>query len=123
MLYLLDANTLIGKSGLLPIERVAEFWEWLAAMGDRGLVKIPLEILEEIILPPPTRTDALVDWLKAHQDALLLREVVRENLVARVVEQGYGNDLTDIDVGKIGRDPFLIAYALVNVLERYVITQ
>ncbi len=90
-------------------------------MGDHGLVKVPLEIFEEI-KPSPTRTDELVDWLKAHRDELLLGEEVRKDLVARVVEEGYGNNLTDIDVEKIGRDPFLLAYALVNTHERCVIS-
>ena len=33
-------------------------------------------------------------------------------MVAHVTDQGYADDLTDDEVEKIGRDPFLIAYAL-----------
>ena len=65
MLYLLDANVPIDANrDYYPIERVPEFWEWLVEMGELGRVKIPIEIYEEIILPPPSRADVLVDWLK-----------------------------------------------------------
>ena len=123
MLYLLDANVLIDANrDYYPIERVPEFWDWLAAMGELGRVKIPHEIYEEIVLPPPSRPDILVDWLRNHRDTLLLDEQVRVDLVARVTEQGYADDLTDDEIEKIGRDPFLIAYALADVQNRCVIT-
>ena len=123
MLYLLDANVLIDANrDYYPIDRVPEFWDWLAAIGERGLVKIPLDIYEEIVNPPPERQDAVVDWLRANRDALLLDEEVRRDLVALVTEQGYGNGLTDVDIEKIGRDPFLIAYALADPADRSVIS-
>ena len=64
MLYLLDANVLIDANrDYYPIGRVPEFWDWLAAMGDLGRVKIPQETYEEIVLPRPrpNRPDALGD--------------------------------------------------------------
>ena len=93
-----------------------EFWDWLVAMGERGRVKIPLEIYEEIILPPPRpeQPDPLVDWLKKHKEALVLDEEVQENLVQDVTERGYADDLTEAEIVKIGRDPFLIAYTLAD---------
>ena len=98
--------------------------DWLVEMGELGRVKIPLEIYEEIVLPPPppSRPDVLVDWLTNHRDALLLEEQVQENLVGDVTERGYADDLTDDEIEKIGRDPFLIAYALVDVQNRFVVT-
>ena len=40
MINLLDANVLIDANrDYYPIERVPEFWEWLAAMGEQGLVR------------------------------------------------------------------------------------
>ena len=123
MLYLLDANVPIDANrDYYPIERVPEFWEWLVEMGELGRVKIPIEIYEEIILPPPSRADVLVDWLKNHRDALLLEEQVRVDLAAHVTERGYADDLTDDGIEKIGRDPFLIAYALADVQNRCVVT-
>ena len=62
MLCLLDANVLIDANrDYYPIERVPEFWDWLVEMGELGRVKIPLEIYEEIVFPPPSRADVLVD--------------------------------------------------------------
>ena len=43
-------------------------------------------------------------------------------LVQHVLVTGYGNDLTDVEIEEIGRDPFLIAYALANPSERIVVT-
>jgi hypothetical protein len=41
-----------------------------------------------------------------------LHETVDITLVQNVVNNGYAPDLTDVEVEAIGRDPFLIAYAL-----------
>ena len=124
VLYLLDANVLIDANrDYYPIERVPEFWDWLVEMGELGRVKIPQEIYEEIVLPPPSRPDVLVDWLTNHRDALLLEEQVREDLVGDVTERGYADDLTDDEIEKIGRDPFLVAYALADVQNRCVVTK
>ena len=49
-LYLLDANVLIDANrDYYPIERVPEFWDWLLEMGRNGSVKVPEEIVDEII--------------------------------------------------------------------------
>ncbi len=125
MLYLLDANVLIDANrDYYPIERVPEFWDWLKSMGELGHVKVPEEIYEEIVLPRPRPDNPhrLVDWLTEHQDVLRLDEPVSTGLVAYVTEQGYAADLTDDEIEKVGRDPFLIAYALVDVQERCVVT-
>jgi len=39
-----------------------------------------------------------------------------------VVSTGYAPDLSDLELNKVGRDPFLIAYALAKRDERWVIT-
>ena len=114
---LIDANR-----DYYPIERVPEFWDWLAEMGKAGLAKVPEEIYEEVVLPLPSRPDALVDWLKLHQDTMVLDEQVNEGLVAHVIEVGYAHDLTDEEIEKIGRDPFLIAYALAYISDRCIVT-
>lgn len=125
VLYLLDANVLIDANrDYYPIARVPEFWDWLLEMGRQGRIKIPQEFFEEVILPPPTRErpDPLVDWLKANKGALMLDEEAVVELVTRVTEQGYASNLTDEDIVKIGRDPFLVAYALVDIQNRSVVT-
>ena len=123
MLYLLDANVLIDANrDYYPIERVPEFWDWLKEMGDLGRVKIPEEIFEEIVLPPPKYRDVLVEWLQANKSAMVLDEQVNEDLLVQVIDDGYADDLSDVDIEKVGMDPFLIAYAVAYPSERLVIT-
>lgn len=124
MLYLLDANVLItASSSYYPIDQVPEFWSWLRHQGTFGHIKIPLEIMEEI-QAGRRDNDLLIDWISDadNETALLLNEDVDGDLVQRVVSDGYANDLTDDEVEKLGRDPFLIAYALANVTDRCVVT-
>ena len=119
MLYLIDANVLIDANrDYYPIGRVPQFWDWLVVMGQQGLVKVPLEIYEEIIVG----NDALTSWLKDNKNAILLGESVSANMVANVVDRGYANDLTDDELLKMGNDPFLIAYALADRNRRCVVT-
>jgi hypothetical protein len=123
MLYLLDANVLItANSQYYPIDQVPEFWSWLQHQAVSGFVKIPLEVMEEI--KEGRRDDPLIDWITQddNHDALLFRESVDAVLVQRVVTEGYAPDLTDDEVEKIGRDPFLIAYALADPADRWVVT-
>ena len=121
MLHLLDANVLIDANrDYYPIDRVPEFWDWIVHLGEDGLVKIPIEIYEEF-------KDSLGDlgnWARspATISALQFAEDVDTSLVARVVDDGYATDLTDDEVEKIGRDPFLVAYALVMPAERRIVT-
>lgn len=123
VLDLLDANVLIDANRVYyPIERVPEFWDWLTEIGRLGRVKVPREIYEEIVLPRPYPPDALVEWLIVHKDALLLDEAAHVPLVAQVTEQGYADDLTDEEIEKVWRDPFLIAYAIGGAPERCVVT-
>ena len=39
-----------------------------------------------------------------------------------LTNEGYAPDLTDDEIELIGRDPFLVAYALVDPRERHVVT-
>ncbi len=121
MLYLLDANVLIDANrDYYPIERVPEFWEWLEFQGESGTVKVPLEVYEEL----KEGKDALAAWMKQDsvREALLLQEEVEVDLVSQTVENRYALDLTDDEILKIGRDPFLVAYALKDVGGRCVVT-
>ncbi len=50
MLYLLDANILITAANTYyPIGRVPEFWSWVQHQAETGLVKIPVEMYEEVL--------------------------------------------------------------------------
>jgi len=121
LLYLLDANVLIDANrDYYPIERVPEFWEWLENSGEKGHVKIPLEVYEEV----SDGNDNLAHWLKQEsiKTALLFREEVDVSSVSYATDNGYASDLTDDEVEKIGRDPFLIAYALKDHTGRCIVT-
>ena len=48
----------------------------------------------------------------------MLGEDVDSTLVQAVVAEGYGDDLNDHEFEVVGRDPFLIAYALADVAGR-----
>ena len=111
MLYLLDANVLIDANrDYYPIERVPEFWGWLQHHGAIETLKIPLEIYEEV----RDGKDGLAAWIRNPGVAADLRyeREVDEELVAYAVAEGYAPDLTDDEIPKIGRDAFLLGYAL-----------
>ena len=121
MLYLLDADTLIrADSTYYPLKRFPVFWQWLRHNGSAGVVKIPTEQFEEIV----AGTGDLVDWLndQENKEALLLVEEVDPGLVAKVTESGYAPDLNEAELVAVGRDPFLIAYALVQTHSRCVVS-
>lgn len=120
MLYLLDANVLIDANrDYYPIVRIPEFWAWLVHVGQTSDVNIPVEMYEEI-----TDLAELGAWLKDDETemALKLDQECDPLLVAQVIELGYANDLTDDELENIGRDPFLVAYALTAKAEICVVS-
>lgn len=127
MLYLLDANTLITAKNLyFEIDRVPEYWAWLVFQGESGKIKIPIEVYEEFKDTKNTagRKDRLAEWAEQAgvKSALLLEEEADPDLVARVTYGGYLPNPTDQDIQKMGRDPFLISYALRDIENRVVVT-
>ena len=119
MLYLLDANILIDADrDYYPIDRVPEFWEWLLVNANAGRLKVPLEVYEEVV----AGTGALPDWLTNNRASLELDEDIDPQVVNVVIAEGYADDLTDVEIEKLGRDPFLIAYALADLGNRSVVT-
>ena len=121
MLYLLDANTLIrANADYDPIERIPQFWDWLIECGRAGRVKIPNEIADEVT----AGRDEVADWLKGEDAKIALRlgERVEVASLRHVVANGYAPDLDATEMQKIGKDPFLVAYALSKV-DRTVVTK
>ena len=111
MLYLIDANVLIrAHEDYYPLDRVPQFWTWLEHEALVGNIKMPFEIHDEIAVS----RGPLKEWACRQdiRDSLILDEEVNTELLELVLTDGYGDDLTDSDLEKIGRDPFLIAYAL-----------
>jgi hypothetical protein len=113
MLYLLDANVLITAHTLYyPVDSVPEFWSWLAHQGAAGSLKIPIENFEE---------DLLFGWIsdKEIRDAIVLDAQSDPATVADVISRP---DLTEDEILTLGRDPFLISYALASPKDRCVVT-
>jgi len=81
---------------------------------------MPIEMIEEI----RDGTDDLAAWVsdRVNLDALSLNEEADVALVRRILNDGYAPDLTDQEIEVIGRDPFLISYALQAPAERCVVT-
>jgi len=124
MLYLLDANVLItANSNYYPLDQIPEFWSWLHHQATSNRIKIPREVIEEVKAGGKDN-DPLLDWICTAEieAALLLDEAVDVALVQHVVSAGYAPDLRDDEVEKLGRDPFLIAYALADPANRTVVT-
>lgn len=121
MMYLLDANVLIrAHEDYYPIDRVPQYWDWVIKMAEKGVIKMPFEIHDEIAIS----IGPLKNWIcdKAVKEALILDEAADLALVQEVTDIGYGKNLTDSDLLKVGRDPILISYAYKNP-KRIVVTK
>lgn len=121
MLYLLDANILIrAHEDYYPIDRIPAFWDWLMQMGRDGTIKMPEEIYAELTIS----NSELGAWVREQdaQDALMLDEEIDPELLQRVIEEGYASDLDDSEFEQIGKDPFLMGYALAAG-DRVVVTK
>jgi len=124
---LLDANTLIDANrDYYPIDCVPEYWDWLISHGQQGNIKIPIEIYEEFsdTTNKAGKKDALAEWAEQAEvkDALLFEEEAEQDLVARITYGGYVANPTDDELKKIGRDPFLLSYALKDLENRCIVT-
>lgn len=121
-LFLLDANVLIrAHEDYYPLDRIPQFWTWLEAQANAGLVKMPFEIYGEI----SDSRGHLAAWIKDQniKDALLLKESPDAMHIRKVLAQGYAPDLKDDEIEKVGRDPFLVAYGLSDKKNRTVVTK
>ncbi|WP_114809637.1 DUF4411 family protein [Paraburkholderia kururiensis] len=125
-IYLLDANVLItANRDYYSMEMVPVFWEWLLYMAECGRVKMPIETLEEVRDGGgKAKKDALVTWLNRAEvyEGLLLQEDAAPELVASVIAKGYAPDLDETELETVGRDPFLIAYAVADPDNRVVVS-
>lgn len=125
-LYLLDANVLItANRDYYSMEMVPVLWEWLLHMAECGHVKMPIETLEEVRDGGgKVKKDALVTWLN-HADVyekLVLQEDTSPEIISSVIARGYAPDLDETELEEVGRDPFLIAYAVTDPENRIVVS-
>jgi hypothetical protein len=119
--YLLDANVPIeADETYYPLARIKPFWSWLINQGENGIIKIPRLIFNEITPPP----GPLADWIRLDEvrKALVLEENPSTALVQKVIDEGYAPDLNDVETTRIGKDPFLIAFAMARP-DRVVVTK
>lgn len=110
-LFLLDANALIdAHETYYALDRVPGFWLWLIDIGNQGRLKIPNEIYEEVA----PFSGPLAEWVRQPEAraALILPESSNLQRVQQVLSVGYANDLDDVEIGAIGKDPFLVAAAM-----------
>ena len=122
MLYLLDANVPIrAHHDYYPLDRLPGFWEWILDQAEAGAVKMPLEIHREVA----KGNDEVATWIGQPrvQQALLLDEEVDQDTFQQVLAIGYGTNLTEDEIEEAGRDPFLVAYALIDDSPRTVVTK
>lgn len=127
LIYFLDANTLIdAKRDYYPIDRVPEFWGWLVHQGQQGTIKIPIEVYEEFsdTKDKDGNKDTLATWAEVTEvkKALLFEEEAEQDLVARITYGGYVANPTDDELEKMGKDPFLLSYALKDIKNRCIVT-
>lgn len=117
-MYLLDADALIrADSTYYPIPNFPVFWDWLLHQAQGGDVQVPFEQFEEVV----AGKGDIVGWLKANKKTLVLDEEASAHHIAHVTATGYGK-LDDVGAEKVGRDPFLIAYAYAEPKTRWVVT-
>lgn len=114
-MFLIDANVLMTANNLYyPLDRIPQFWDWLEQQFQKDLIKMPREIFDEIA----DGSDDLAAWVKSEKiksSLLLQNEKADPSLVQKVLCDGYqSNDpkFSDSEIDKIGKDAFLIAYAL-----------
>jgi hypothetical protein len=120
-LYLIDADVMIrAHEDYYPLDRIPQFWAWLLEMATAQTIKTPLQIYNEVTIS----RGLLADWLKQKyvKDLLVLDEATDITVVQHVLSHGYAQDLTDVEIEKIGKDPFLIAAALAEP-DRVVVTR
>lgn len=122
MIYLLDANVLIrAHEDYYPIDRIPQFWDWIQNEADQGRVKLPFEIHGELSV----YEGALKQWVTnpTTSQKLILNAQVDPYKLNHVLDNGYAPDLAASELEKIGRDPFLVAYALESQPDFTVVTK
>ncbi len=82
---------------------------------------MPLEIWQEV----SGSRSQLGTWINdaGVKASLILDEEADRGVLNDVLDTGYGANLTDTDLEKIGQDMFMVAYARANRAERIVVTK
>ena len=114
MLYLLDSNVLIrAHEDYYPLDRIPQFWFWLAAEAAKGRVKMPFEIFHEIA----NGRGPLKDWITelGVRTAMVSDEEVDQAIVPTVCWTLHMRRTSpEEELEEVGRDPFLVAYGVMG---------
>ena len=117
-----------AKNKYYPMDRIPQFWNWLVHQSLSGHVKLPPQVIEEVVGPDSgdeMPADALAEWVQLNRAALELTDELPYEVLTRTYNQGYDTapeDLTTVDPLSDPADPFLIAYALDSPKRRRVVT-
>ena len=124
MLYLLDTNVLIeAKNKYYPIDRVPHFWVWILENAEQQKIRIPPQVISEV--RRGYEDDLLFEWINVNGESLELKEDWDHQMLDRTLQDGYGFKAHEIASSEYlvkGADPFLIAHALIQPIDRCVVT-
>ena len=111
MAYLLDSNVLIyAKDNCSSVNQFERYRRWIVDNAHQGRIFVPIQIFGEI----SRKNDDLKRWISQRdiRNCLVFDEEVSQECVDRVLHEGYGENLLEHEVARIGKDAHLIAYAV-----------
>ena len=111
MVFLLDANVLIfAEKQCCSIDKVERYRQWIVCNADQRRIFLPLQIILEI----SKGSDDLKRWINQRhiRNRLEFRKEVSQDCVGKVLLEGYGENLSEREINRIGADAHLITYAI-----------
>lgn len=121
MVYLADTNVFIqAKNYYYGFDIVPQFWDWLLEVAEQGKLKIPPEIIAELLAG--STQDELTRWITANRDVLEFTQPLSRQHLNRVWKTGYAANLSAGEENKIGNDAFLIAHAYFDKQKLRIVT-
>lgn len=111
MVFLLDANVLIfAESKFRSINQVERYRQRIVDNANQRKIFLPIQIIFEIL----DGSDDLKRWISQRdiKNCLVFNEEVSQDCVERVLREGYGENLSEQEIRRIGMDAHLIAYAI-----------
>ncbi|NQV46839.1 MAG: DUF4411 family protein [Rhodospirillaceae bacterium] len=117
-MYLLDADTLIkAMKTYYQLNRVRQFWEWLAYQAEIGEVRMPIETWVKVGDKTLDQRDNLALWAIEHKDNLVIQDRSYDERFPEVLAMYQwpdGRPMTEANLETIGDDYQLIACAIHN---------
>lgn len=109
-MFVVDASALIrSKNHHYQFARIPQFWRWLEHHVVAGTLKTPSEIFDEMI----KQDDELKEWVLNLKDQIIPADSDYDTNIPDVLDcYGGATNLSEADIEKIGKDPYLIACAI-----------